>query len=167
MSSYDLFLISQSWLRKDGCADYSYMTEGVHDEGSDGQGARSHISAEHYNYNFHRHPKYYCNCPFKLKRPLVGEHQPRVRTFLWLVFVFRTCSRGDIVHSCASKVSPGAVVWRCPGISATAFRLQGAEMPRMRGCNDQTQLAMSTLSRLNRTSCLFSHRFWYATYGSE
>ena len=108
------FLISHLWFRKDGCVDYFHMTKGVHDEDSDGQDARGHISAEHYNYNLHRHPKYYCNCPFKLERPLAGEHQQRVRTFLWLVFVFRTCSRGDVVHSCASKPSPAAVTWRCP-----------------------------------------------------
>ena len=118
MSSY-LFLVSHLWLRKDGCADYSYMTEGVHDEGSDGQDARGHISAEPYNCNFRCHLNYLCNCPFKLERPLAGEPQPRVRTLLWLVFVFRktcqeTCSRCDVVHSCASKASPGAVAWRCP-----------------------------------------------------
>ena len=57
MSSY-LFSISHLWFREDGCADYPYMTEGVHDEGSDGQDAQDHISAERYNYNIHCHPKY-------------------------------------------------------------------------------------------------------------
>ena len=52
------FLISHLWFRKDGCADYSCMTEGVHDEGSDGQDAQDHISAERYNYNIRCHPKY-------------------------------------------------------------------------------------------------------------
>ena len=37
----------------------------------------------------------------------------------------------------------------------------------MRGLNVGTQLAMSTQSGLNRASYLYSHRFWYATYGFE
>ena len=111
MSFSFFFSISHLYFRKDDCADYSCMTEEVHDEALDGQDARGHISAEHYNYNFRCHIPSTSANPIKLEHPLAGEPQPRVRTFLWLVFVFRetcqqTCSRGDVVHSCASKPSP-------------------------------------------------------------
>ena len=85
--------------------------DGVHDEALDGQDARGHISVKHYNYNFRFHPKYWCNRPFKLKRaPAKGTDFASLR----LPTYQETCSRGDKVHSCTSKASPGAVIWRCP-----------------------------------------------------
>ena len=122
------FLISHLYFRKDDCADYSCMTEEVHDEALDGQDAPGHISAEHYNYNFRCHLPSTSANPFKLGRPLAGEPQPRVRTFLWLVFVFRetcqqTCSRGDVVHSCASKASPPPLHFGASRVTAELIQL--------------------------------------------
>ena len=120
MSFSFFFSISHLYFRKDDCADYSCMTEEVHDEALDGQDARGHISAEHCNYNFRCHIPSTSANPFKLEHPLAGEPQPRVRTFLWLVFVFRetcqqTCSRGDVVHFSTLlrvKAKPTSITFR-------------------------------------------------------